>query len=456
MGILNKLGGQLWLQAGSGAGVATLTAARTLTGESAHTQLLNPSGADRDVNLPNLGTTARGIGQWFILRNTGSTYNLIVKNSAGSTVATVTPGNYVHVVGARVSGTNAWYVASSLLSLISLVLTGSLTAVGITNTSTLDQDGNIDHDTTQAASGTGLDTLTQASLANGSPNALGVGITQITNNRSSGIATALDISVTGRAGDTGGTYEAIRGTPSTISASADAIFAKVAAGFKKLIDISSVATGEALVILAANLANAFELKEGTDSYLKAITTTASKSLAAGQRLTTTDGVASGDARVVGGNASTAVASVTVENTITETSIGSYSVPANTLKQGTTLRIKGSLRVTGNAAADTVTLRIKLGGTTLLTSAALVMIANDVAEYEALITGYDVPGAAANVAASARVTASQSGTFSNAAAVPAVSSYATNGALVATATAQWSAASASDVLVATQFSVDVVR
>jgi hypothetical protein len=130
MGILNKLGGQLWLQSGSGAGVATLTGNRTLTGDSAHLQVLNPSGANRDVILPNIGTTARGVGQWFELRNSGTTYNLVVKDSAGSTVATVTPGNYVKVVAARVGGTNGWYIAHSLLSLASLALSGTLTATG--------------------------------------------------------------------------------------------------------------------------------------------------------------------------------------------------------------------------------------------------------------------------------------------------------------------------------------
>ena len=266
-----------------GAGTAALTGDLTLTlGTNTGTapspmfQLRDPNGSNRNVLLPLLtGTQSESTGIWYFIRNTGSANNLVVKDSTGvTTYATLAPGQWAWMLS---SGTTAtWQVVASLADLVSLTLTGALTAVGITNNSTLDQNGNIDHDTTQAASGAGLDTLTQVSSATGSPDAVVVGLTQITNNRSSGTATALDITVTGRAGDVGGTYEAIRGTPVLNGGSATAIFAKVAAGFTRLFDLSETATGEGNVMLADNLADAFSIRQASTYLMKVVTTTGAK------------------------------------------------------------------------------------------------------------------------------------------------------------------------------------
>jgi hypothetical protein len=155
-----------------------------------------------------------------------------------------------------------------------------------------------------------------------------------------------------------------------------------------------------------------------------------------------------------GNAHTKVSTTTVTNTTTETAIGSHTLPANTIKAGTTVRIRGSLRVTGNAAADTVVIKIKIGSTAIMTSASLAMVANDVAVYEAAITGYAAPGASAAVVTSSVMCVTVGGTASQKPQATASANYATNGALVLSATAQWSAASASDILIAQQFTVDV--
>lgn len=173
------------------------------------------------------------------------------------------------------------------------------------------------------------------------------------------------------------------------------------------------------------------------------------------RLTTTDGVASGDARVVGGNAYTKTTSTTVSGTAAETTIGSHSLPANTIKLGTQVRVRGALHVTGNVGADTVVIKLKLGSTAILTTASLTMVADDVAVFDAVITGQAAPAASAAVTASARMTASQAGTAASIAKVPAVANYATNGALVVSATAQWSSSSGTDSLTCTEFAVDVV-
>jgi hypothetical protein len=155
-----------------------------------------------------------------------------------------------------------------------------------------------------------------------------------------------------------------------------------------------------------------------------------------------------------GAAHTKVSTTTVTNTTTETAIGSHTLPANTIKAGTTVRIRGSFRVTGNAAADTVVVKIKIGSTAIMTSASLAMVANDVAIYEAAITGYAAPGAAAAVVTSSMMLVTVGGTASQKPQATASANYATNGTLALSATVQWSAASASDVLVAQQFSVDV--
>ena len=155
-----------------------------------------------------------------------------------------------------------------------------------------------------------------------------------------------------------------------------------------------------------------------------------------------------------GNAHTKVSTTTVTNTTTETAIGSHTLPANTIKAGTTVRIRGSFRVTGNAAADTVVIKIKIGSTAIMTSASLAMVANDVAVYEAAITGYAAPGASAAVVTSSVMFVTVGGTANQKPQATASANYATNGALVLSATAQWSAASASDILVAQQFTVDV--
>ena len=136
MGMLQKLGGQLWKQAGQGVGVATLSASRTLSGTSAQVQHINPSGADRNAILPALGVN--GHGQWFYIKNTGATYNIVVKKSDGTTtVTTILPGMWALVVSGKVSTTLDWYVTASsplstdALSGASLTLTGLLTSVGI-------------------------------------------------------------------------------------------------------------------------------------------------------------------------------------------------------------------------------------------------------------------------------------------------------------------------------------
>ena len=176
------------------------------------------------------------------------------------------------------------------------------------------------------------------------------------------------------------------------------------------------------------------------------------------RTTTTDGVASGDARIVGGISHAKITTTTVTNTTSETTAASHSIPANTIKSGTTVRIRGAIKCTGNAGGHTATLRVKLGSVELINTGALNMVANDVAEFEAVVSGRATPGASVALSSLARAIYQQSATASSAVAVKDAATYtgqATNGALVASATIQWSAASASDIVTCDQFTVEVI-
>jgi len=107
------------------------------------------------------------------------------------------------------------------------------------------------------------------------------------------------------------------------------------------------------------------------------------------RITTTDGVASGTAGVVGRllyantAASTAIASTSAE-TVFDTN---YNMPANTLKAGSVVKVR--LQGIGTTVVGTDTLAYKLyiggsGGTALISSAATTMVNSHTIQAEAII------------------------------------------------------------------------
>jgi len=103
-----------------------------------------------------------------------------------------------------------------------------------------------------------------------------------------------------------------------------------------------------------------------------------------QRLSTTDGVASGTARTIGGLAyvQTAV-SAAVTNTTTETDFDkSYTIPADTLKAGSLLRIKGWGTTTASNSTDTLQIKLIFGSATILTTAAVDQADDDIWSFSA--------------------------------------------------------------------------
>jgi hypothetical protein len=112
------------------------------------------------------------------------------------------------------------------------------------------------------------------------------------------------------------------------------------------------------------------------------------------RVTTTDGVASGTAKVVGGRAYTnTVPSTAVTTTTTETLFDTlYSIPANTIKAGTLIKVRFQGIATATNSTDTLTIKLyfgctnanpPVGGTLLISMAATDVANNDVfqGEYE---------------------------------------------------------------------------
>jgi len=172
------------------------------------------------------------------------------------------------------------------------------------------------------------------------------------------------------------------------------------------------------------------------------------------RVTTTDGVASGDARVVGGNSHTKQSTTTLTNSNVETTLASHPLPANTIKAGTTVRVTGSARVTNGTGSTTLTAKLKIGSTTVYTLGPIDPAANDTINFDFLITGRAAPGAAAEVAVNGAFIYTVGGADSSKSACLAPANYATNGALTLAFTGQWSASDVNSIS-CESFTVDVV-
>lgn len=191
--------------------------------------------------------------------------------------------------------------------------------------------------------------------------------------------------------------------------------------------------------------------EGTTAATKAVTTDANGDTAFAGRFTTTDGVASGTARVVGGRAYANLASGTAHtNSTDEAVLGVYTIPANTLKAGSVLRCRALISVTADNANTTLTARLRLGATTLTGTELIVTSAVDTSANHVVVMDYTLSSTAAPGAA---VSCRGSGYFSEPGAVGgafktavlgtggAGANFATNGALRLEVTADWSAADA---------------
>lgn len=135
-------------QHGDGVNVETISATKTLTILSAQIQKLNGGLASRDVTLP-APSLPENIGHWFRAYNAGSTDNLVLKTSAGTTLATLLPGQWADVehdrsnyVVTAVGGAGAGGSDFGAPGLLADVIGESTSAAGVTIDGLLVKDGD--------------------------------------------------------------------------------------------------------------------------------------------------------------------------------------------------------------------------------------------------------------------------------------------------------------------------
>jgi len=168
-------------------------------------------------------------------------------------------------------------------------------------------------------------------------------------------------------------------------------------------------------------------------------------------MTTTDGVTSGTARKIGGLADVAVAAGTPHtNSTDEAVLDSYSIPANTLKAGTVMRIQALVRVTDNNSTDTLTCRLRLGPTTLTGTALLTTAAVDSADADVWVLDYTfvaraAPGATASCVGHGFDAGPDTIGTASLSTFMAPTNFATNGILFLELTADWSVAHAENIV-----------
>lgn len=304
-----------------------------------------------------------------------------------------------------------------------------------------------------AYTATSADELLNVDLSMNHATAQGVAVDaaaiQLTTARTSGIMAAVASACTSLAGDSGGTYADVWcRAPTDGGGSATHVGLLVSAGHDATIDASASATGENDWVIGNNLADALSERDAAGNvYRTLVSTTGALAFNVKQRLTTTDGVASGDARVVGGRAyALTAAGTSLTGTASETVLGSYSIPANTLKAGSTLRARWKVKVTADSGATTLTVRARLGATTLTGTVLTATSAVDTSSGD-LSSGW--LELVARAAPGASVAVEGVGYYSDPAAAGGAmkvasldaTNLATNGALLFEVTGQWSAGDA---------------
>lgn len=208
----------------------------------------------------------------------------VTKNSGSTTAAALKVGagfDSILDLSAQATGESDIVVADNLASALqiressnaylTIVTTNSSEAVKVDKT--LDQNAIIDHDVALTAAGDGQNTAVTINHATAVVTGHNVSAAQLTTPRTGGTVTGVKSSVTSLSGDTAGVdYYAFEAAVTAGEAGADHFAFKVGAGFDAAIDLSSVATGEADIVVADNLASALEVREGSNTFLKVVTT----------------------------------------------------------------------------------------------------------------------------------------------------------------------------------------
>lgn len=135
-------------------------------------------------------------------------------------------------------------------------------------------------------------------------------------------------------------------------------------------------------------------------------------------------------------------STTVTNTVAETTFsnGTVTIPANNLRAGDIIRIRGTVAFPATNATDTATVRVKLGATTVLTIPATDVANGDVAQFDVSVYVRTV-GAAGTIVASSTFSIGVLGTATLRTSTLDSTAIDTTVAQAITVTVQWSVANA---------------
>jgi len=337
-------------------------------------------------------------------------------------------GEADYILGANLASAVAWRVGAT--DVMSIDTTTSIPV--------LDLDATLDIDHTEVLGARVLaDLLLNYNFATGDSVGLHVQNTQFTTARTGDGAYGVRVTMTSLAGDLNNVeYNNVDLLVTDGGGAVNHNALNFGAGFDSIMDLTACLTGEADIVVGAGLAEALTFSDAGGTFLTIDTTV--DEINSAYRLTTTDGVAAGDERGVGGLAYGIVVDATHTDPAgggdaAETVVATYSIPAGTIKAGTQIRVDFSYFIADGTTAETLVMRVFLGGmggTVIVQSTSGNFATNDVGSGYVIIKGRDAPGAAAavctmgvmkNIAApGADSTVVQLG--------PDVTNFATNGAL----------------------------
>lgn len=138
------------------------------------------------------------------------------------------------------------------------------------------------------------------------------------------------------------------------------------------------------------------------------------------------------------------ASSALSNTVTETNFDNsvLTIPANTLNLGDVIRVKAQGIATATNSTDTLTGRVKLGSTAILSTGAVDVANNDIFYLEGDIVVRTI-GASGTIVATGLVAIGAAGTVTAKAQFLASTTIDTTAAITAAISGQWSVASGSN-------------
>lgn len=154
-------------------------------------------------------------------------------------------------------------------------------------------------------------------------------------------------------------------------------------------------------------------------------------------------IAGGSARVTANVSATDNVTAVASNNSFVSFAQTYTIPANTMKLGTVLRVKVMVHVTDASGTDTLTCNIRIGGTSLIATTAVDPTTTS--DHHILEFDFEsrvAPGATASCVGYGRWTTNTAGTLVNGTALLAATNFATNGDLLLDVQAKWSSNTAS--------------